>query len=1133
MEPSHYKHIIEFAPFGYAHCGIIFDDAGTPRDYQILALNGAFERLTGLTTERLVGRTVTDVFPEAQKETFEKIYQTKSPQTFIVSHRHNGDNLHFEITVFATGHGLSMVANDITERKRKEDASEKRLLALTQPPEIHEKVSFDDLFILEDIQRMQDDFANATNVASIITYPDGQPITSPSNFTRLCSEIIRKTDKGLQNCFCSDAMLGKPNPDGATVKPCLSAGLWDAGAAITVGGHHIANWLIGQVRDENQTDESIRAYARSIGADEDSMLEAYLEVPYMSRQQFEKVAKALYTIASQLSDGAYHNMQQARYITEKTKAAAVIRKNERLFSAINNSLINHGPDYYENVKSLTALCGELLDATCALYNRMDNNLLCSIGQWNTPPDFDPVDKPDGHICFDVIRSDKRETLLVRDLPSTDYFHTDPNVSRYALKTYAGYPVFSGGETIGSLCVVFQDDRILDDTDLGILSIISAALGSEEQRYRDKEALHDSDKQYKELSTLLRLMADNMPDMLWAKNLQKEYIFANKALCQKLLNAKDTTEPLGKTDIFFALREREKHPDNPQWHTFGEICSDSDAITLQAMKPMQFDEYGNVNGKFLFLDVHKAPLFDDLGQLIGIVGSARDVTEAKAAESQLIKLSQALKQSPASIIITDMEGTIEYVNPKFTEVTGFTSEEAIGQNPKMLKSGYHQQEFYKKLWETIKSKKEWKGELQNKRKNGELFWESASISPILNDQGEVTHYLSVKEDITEKKKAEQELISAKLKAEESNRLKTAFISNISHEIRTPLYGILGFGELIIQEGLSQSDKQDFFNSLQTSSNRLQQTIDDIMDISKITAGTTKTVFGDMHIGQTLNMLSEQTQYNCSKKNILVTTDIPDNHQDLTLWTDADLFEKVMSQLLSNAEKFTMSGRITFGFEVEDKWVRFFVKDTGKGISEKNHDLIFEPFMQEDSSVTRGHEGNGLGLSIARGLVELLGGKMWVTSKKGDGANFFFTLPLVSSGQDPVAAKSILKNQKHQASALILIAEDDAANLELLRTVTQNAGFSVLHALNGAEAVEYCQNYPEIALVLMDIKMPVMNGVEATARIKSFRPDLPIIAITAYAQAGDRERILNAGCDDYLAKPIKSKVLKEAIQKVLQQ
>ncbi len=617
-------------------------------------------------------------------------------------------------------------------------------------------IRFEELFDLSDIQRLQDEFAQATQVASVITYPDGAPITKPSNFCRLCKDIIRKTEIGRLNCFRSDAVIGQPNPAGVTLQPCLSGGLWDAGAAIVVDGHHIANWLIGQVRDEEQTEEEIRSYARTIGADENAMVEAFNEVPAMSRQQFESVARVLFTFANQLSSYAYQNVLQARLIAERSLIEETVKKNERFFSEINACLVKLGPDYSANVSILTRLCGQLLGATCALYNRLENDMLCSVGQWSSPPDYDPVDKPDGHICYDVIRKGERRTMVVSDLPSSIYFITDPNVRLYSLKTYAGHAVFSGGEAIGSLCVVFQDDRVFDEPELGVLSIIAAALGGEEQRFRDRQALKDSDQKYHDLYTLLRLMADNMPDMLWAKNLNKEFIFANKAICKNLLNTKYTDEPLGKTDLFFARRERESHPEKPEWHTFGEVCQDSDVITLQEMKSMQFDEYGNVKGKFLFLDVHKAPLYDEQGQLIGVVGSARDVTQSKEVEQQLVKLSQAVDQSPASVVITNQDGEIEYVNPKFIEVTGYTMEEARGKNLNVLQSDQQANAIHTNMWETIANGKTWRGELYSKKKNGELFWESASVTPIKNEQGEIINFVAVKENITELKQHHEKI-----------------------------------------------------------------------------------------------------------------------------------------------------------------------------------------------------------------------------------------------------------------------------------------------------------------------------------------------------------------------------------------
>lgn len=222
---------------------------------------------------------------------------------------------------------------DITDLKTAKEALEKRLLTLTQPLETG-GITFEDLFNIQEIQQIQDDFANATGVASIITYPDGTPITKPSNFTRLCSDIIRKTERGCANCFKSDAIIGRPNHDGPIVQPCLSGGLWDAGASIIIGNQHIANWLIGQVRNETQSEETIRSYANQIGADEQNAIEAFREVPSMSLGKFQDIAKTLFSFANQLSRSAYQNIQQARYITEQIASKNEIqKKNDELQAA--------------------------------------------------------------------------------------------------------------------------------------------------------------------------------------------------------------------------------------------------------------------------------------------------------------------------------------------------------------------------------------------------------------------------------------------------------------------------------------------------------------------------------------------------------------------------------------------------------------------------------------------------------------------------------------------------------------------------------------------------------------------------------------------------------------------------------
>lgn len=454
--------------------------------------------------------------------------------------------------------------------------------------------------------------------------------------------------------------------------------------------------------------------------------------------------------------GTFQLLAAVRDITELKLAVLQTQENEKRLGKINQCLINLGPDCETNVNILTKLCGELLKADCALYNRLEGDELNVAGRWNLPPDYKLRTKAAGKVCYDVISSSRVEPLYIKNLSSTGYYSSDPNLKHHSIITYAGHPVYCADKAVGSVCVLFKEERALNKADLGVLSLVASAIGTEEERMQSKMALYDSEQKYRKLSNLLRLMADTMPDMLWAKNLNKEFIFVNKAICENLLNARDIEEPIGKTDLFFAGRERASHPENPNWHTFGEVCVDSDEVTLRELKPMRFIEFGFVKGKYLCLDVHKAPIYDENGKLIGVVGSGRDVTAEKEAEKKLQKLSRVVEQSPASVIITDPQGNIEYVNKKFLEVSGYTNEEIIGRNIRLLKSGKHPAELYKDMWETISSGKDWRGELLNKKKDGSLYWESIIISPLVDDKGNITHYISLQENISSRMELENQI-----------------------------------------------------------------------------------------------------------------------------------------------------------------------------------------------------------------------------------------------------------------------------------------------------------------------------------------------------------------------------------------
>ena len=274
------------------------------------------------------------------------------------------------------------------------------------------------------------------------------------------------------------------------------------------------------------------------------------------------------------------------------------------------------------------------------------------------------------------------------------------------------------------------------------------------RKQNEEALRASENRANTLAGMLRLLCDNVPDMIWAKDMNLNYIFANKAVCAQLLSASDTNEPLGRNDQFFALRERNRHPDDPDWHTFGELCQNSDNITLDSGQSCQFDEYGNVQGSFMFLDVHKSPFVDEEGVVIGVVGSARNVTEQKKAEEKLRLASLILENSSEAMFVTDTSNRILDINPAFTRLTGYELEEVIGHDAAFLHSEHHDADFYRKKWHEINLNGHWQGEIWNRRKNGEIYVEWLTISTIYDEDGLAHRHVALFSDITEKKKAEE-------------------------------------------------------------------------------------------------------------------------------------------------------------------------------------------------------------------------------------------------------------------------------------------------------------------------------------------------------------------------------------------
>ena len=527
-------------------------------------------------------------------------------------------------------------------------------------------------------------------------------------------------------------------------------------------------------------------------------------------------------------------------------------------------------------------------------------------------------------------------------------------------------------------------------------------------------------------------------------------------------------------------------------------------------------------------------FNANGELETLKGYLIDDTERKRAIEELRKLSRAVVQSPASVVITDTNGNIEYVNPKFTEVTGYTFNEAIGENPRILKSGNLPNEYYANMWKNIKSGKTWSGEFENKRKDGTIYWENASISPIKNIDGITTHFLAVKEDITKKKEYERELILARDQAQESNRLKSAFLATMSHELRTPLNAIIGFSGLM-SEDVPLSDLVQYGKTINKSGNHLLNIIEDIFTISLLQAGQSKIVLEEFNLSEIFNTLIQYANIeldNRKKLHLNLRFNPVENHSEIRIRTDKTKLIQVLINFIKNAVEYTETGYIEIGYSIEKNELAFFVKDSGIGIPESKLDVIFERFRQIDETLARIHGGVGLGLSICSEVAKMLQGKVWAESIVGKGSTFFFKLANIIQNNPKNTEQEQSTKFPDFKDKTILIVEDEETNFMLLDAYLNPTKANIIWSHNGEESIEACRKNSQIDLVLMDIRMQGMDGIEASNEIKKIRPEIKIIAQTAFALANEKEKFINSGCDDYLPKPIMlndfMKILKKHIK-----
>jgi PAS domain S-box-containing protein len=553
------------------------------------------------------------------------------------------------------------------------------------------------------------------------------------------------------------------------------------------------------------------------------------------------------------------------------------------------------------------------------------------------------------------------------------------------------------------------------------------------------------------------------------------------------------------------------------------------------------------------------LSDESGRITGTIASGEDITERHQSLEKIHTLSQLVEQSPNSIIITDLNGNIEYVNEAFTSNTGYTQDEAMQKNPRILQSGRTPLKSYEEIWEALPRGLSWKGEFINRRKDGSEFIEFAIVAPIRQADGRITHYMAIKEDITAKKELARELemhrhhleeqvarrtaelAEARTQAESANQAKSAFLANMSHEIRTPMNAIIGLTHLLLRRRIDD-DQRDKLTKINGAADHLMTILNDILDLSMIEAGRLQLEQTDFSLDSVFDYVQSLVVEQAVAKGLSLHVDT--GNAPVWLKGDATRLSQALFNYASNAVKFTEQGSVTLRAHLletasDGALLRFEVEDSGIGIAPEQQAHLFEPFELADISTTRKHGGTGLGLAITQRLAQLMHGDTGFTSRPGEGSTFWFTA-LIGLGEEGRAATASMGRVKgtppgleiRRCQARLLLAEDNAINREVALELLHGAGLEVDTAENGSEAVEKCRA-TAYDLILMDMRMPEMDGLTATRAIRELpdRNEVPILAMTANAFAEDRQTCLAAGMDDFIPKPVNPEVLFAALLKWL--
>lgn len=614
----------------------------------------------------------------------------------------------------------------------------------------------------------------------------------------------------------------------------------------------------------------------------------------------------------------------------------------------------------------------------------------------------------------------------------------------------------------------------------------------------------------------RLIAENIPDIIARFNKDLKIVYVNHLLDKSI--SSQNKENLDSINASKSIIDN---------------CLPKIKESFSDGQIRNLDISVNIGNQIKYFESRIIPEKNPKNEFETVLCITRDITEWKMAENKLLASEEKyrlLVEGQTDLVVkVDSENRFLFISPSYCQTFGKTEQELLGKKFTPL---VHENDLENTLeeMEKLKSPPYTCYIIQRAYTKDGWKWFAWSDKAIVDDEGNIKEIVGVGRDITEAKKYEQELIEAKEKAQESDRLKSAFLANMSHEIRTPMNGVIGFSKLMLQPNITNEKRNQYSKIVIDSSQQLLSIVNDILDISRIETGQIELSQDEVNVNQLLEELYRFYKTKANNKNIFlsINKELKDHKSEIV--TDYVKFKQILNNLLSNALKFTHEGKINFGYMLKDNFLEFYVKDSGIGIKKELHEKIFEQFRQGELDINKMYGGTGLGLSISKKLVELLNGEIWLESERGKGSTFFFKIPYSSLTESHEEDTERLIMNNNNTKSTILIAEDELTNFLFLDELLGEK-YNILHAKDGEEAINLCKTRNDINLILMDLKMPKVDGFEATKKIKEFNPNMIIVAQTAYAMKKDREKILSLGCDDYISKPIELNLLVQILDKYL--